>query len=49
MNCPKIRIAKAIDHHILAIEFNNGERRWYDITHLLKNEMFLLLQNPDFF
>jgi hypothetical protein len=49
MNYPKILSAKAIDHHTLAIEFNNGEKKWYDITPLLKNEMFLPLQNPDFF
>ncbi|WP_394753862.1 DUF2442 domain-containing protein [Crenothrix sp.] len=49
MNYPKIHDAKAINHHVLAIEFNNGEKKRYDITPLLKNEMFLPLQNPDFF
>lgn len=26
MHCPKIHQAKAINHHVLAIEFNNGEK-----------------------
>ena len=46
MHCPKIHQAKAINHHVLAIEFNNGEKKWYDISALLKNEMFLPLKNP---
>lgn len=46
---PKIQVAKAINHHVLSIEFNNGEKKLYDITPLLKNEMFLPLKNPDFF
>lgn len=49
MNCPKILGAKAIDHHILAIEFNNGEKKRYDVSPLLTKEMFLPLQNLDFF
>jgi len=49
MRYPKIHHAKAVNHHVLSIEFNNGEKKMYDITPLLKNEMFLPLQNPDFF
>ena len=49
MNYPKIHGAKAINHHVLSIEFNNGEKKLYDINPLLKNEMFLPLQNPEFF
>ncbi len=46
---PKIQSAKAINSHVLLIEFNNGEKKRYDILPLLKKEMFLPLQNPDFF
>ena len=49
MSYPKIHHAKAVNHHVLSIEFNNGEKKLYDITPLLKNEMFLPLKNPDFF
>ncbi len=49
MPYPKIQHAKAVNHHVLAIEFNNGEKKLYDIAPLLKNEMFLPLRNPDFF
>lgn len=49
MYYPKIHIARAINDHVLSIEFNNGEKKFYDISHLLKNEMFSPLKNPDFF
>jgi len=49
MNCPKIPQAKAINHHVLAIEFTNGEKKWYDVSALLKNKRFLPLKNPGFF
>ena len=49
MHTPKIHCAKAINHHVLSIEFNNGEKKLYDISPLLTKEMFLPLQNPDFF
>ena len=49
MHYPKIHCAKAINYPILSIEFNNGEKKLYDISPLLKKEMFLPLQNPDFF
>ena len=39
----------AIDSHTLLVEFDNQERKWYDITPLLNREMFALLQNPAFF
>jgi hypothetical protein len=46
---PKIQSAKALNSHVLLIEFKNGEQKRYDILPLLKKEMFLPLQNPDFF
>ena len=40
MTCPKIQSAKAVDDHTLVIEFNNKQKKKYDITPLLKREMF---------
>lgn len=41
--------AEAIDNHTLVIEFDNKEKRKYDITPLLKKEMFSSLKNPALF
>jgi hypothetical protein len=49
MKYPKIQSAHAISNHVLSVEFNNGEQKRYDILPLLKKEMFLPLQNPEFF
>ena len=49
MKYPKIQSAQAINNHVLSVEFNNGEQKCYDILPLLKKEMFLPLQNPEFF
>lgn len=48
MNCPKVRSVKAADHHILIVEFDNNEKRQYDVTPLLK-EIFAPLKNSAFF
>ena len=49
MNYPKINSAKALDNHTLLIEFDNSEKKIYDITPLLEKEMFLPLKNSAFF
>ena len=49
MNHPKIQSVKAIDNRTLLIEFDNQQKKKYDITPLLKKEMFHLLRNPIFF
>jgi len=49
MTYPNIKSAKAIDDHTLLIEFNNRQKKKYDITPLLKKEMFSPLKNPSFF
>ena len=49
MSYPKIKSARAIDNHTLLLEFDNQERKLYDIAPLLYIEMFALLQNPAFF
>ena len=49
MRYPKVKSALAIDDHTLLIEFDNDEKRKYDVTPLLKKEMFSPLRNPAFF
>jgi len=49
MMYPKVKSAKAIDDHTLLIEFSNREKKKYDITPLLKKEMFFPLKNLSFF
>ncbi len=49
MNYPKVRSAKAIDDHTLLVEFNNHQKKKYDVSPLLQKEMFLPLKNPAFF
>ena len=49
MTYPKIKSAKAIDNHTLLIEFDNQQKRKYDIRPLLQKEMFSLLKNPALF
>lgn len=40
---------KAIDDHVLLVEFDNHQRKKYDVSPLLKQEMFSPLKNPAFF
>lgn len=49
MNSPKIKMATALDDHTLLIEFDNAERKQYDIRPLLDREMFTPLRNPALF
>ena len=49
MNYPKILSAVATDSRTLLIEFDNKKKRKYDITPLLKKEMFSPLKNSAFF
>ena len=49
MKYPKVQTAMAIDDHTLVIEFDNKQKKKYDITPLLKKEMFSLLKNPAVF
>jgi hypothetical protein len=49
MKYPKILSALAIDSRTLLIEFDNKEKKKYDITPLLKREMFFPLKNSGFF
>jgi hypothetical protein len=49
MQYPRIRSARVINDHILVVEFENLQRRKYDITSLLEKEMFYPLKDPAFF
>ncbi len=49
MKYPKILSASAIDSRTLLLEFDNKEKKKYDITPLLKKEMFFPLKNGAFF
>jgi len=49
MGYPKIQSATAIDDRTLLIEFDNNQKKKYDITPLLVREMFYPLNNPALF
>ena len=49
MNQPKIINASAIDDHSLLIEFDNHQKKTYDINPLLEKEMFAPLRNAALF
>ncbi len=49
MNCPKIKKVEAIGKRTLKIEFDNQQTKKYDVTPLLKLEMFQPLKNPVLF
>ena len=45
MLCPKIRSVETIDDHTLLVEYDNAWKHQYDVTPLLKREMFAPLRN----
>ena len=49
MNIPKVLTAQAIDDRTLVVEFDNRQKRTYDITPLLDKTMFSPLKNPALF
>jgi hypothetical protein len=49
MQYPKVKLVSAIDNHTLLVEFDNNQKRKYDITPLLNNDMFAPLKNPALF
>ncbi|MGZ8190607.1 MAG: type II restriction endonuclease [Methylococcaceae bacterium] len=49
MNCPKIKSVKVISEHTLLVEFNNQQKRQYDVKPLFFKEMFSPLKNADLF
>lgn len=49
MKRPKIKSAHVIDNHMLLIEFNNNQKKKYDVAPLLNKDMFSPLKNPALF
>ncbi len=49
MKTPRIHSATAIDDHTLLIEFDNKQKKKYDVTQLLEKEMFSPLKNSVLF
>lgn len=49
MPCPNIKSVETIDDHTLLVEFDNDRKRQYDVTRLLKSEMFAPLRNSALF
>ncbi|MBU0498780.1 MAG: DUF2442 domain-containing protein [Gammaproteobacteria bacterium] len=49
MNYPKIISARAEDDHTLVVEFDNQERKKYDVAPLFSRAMFEPLTNPALF
>ena len=46
---PKIKSVEPIDDHTLLVEFDNAQKRRYDVTPLLNRELFAPLSNPALF
>ncbi len=46
---PKIHSVSAINDHTLLVEFDNQQKKEYDITPLLQKEMFAPLKNVALF
>lgn len=49
MKYPRILSVVAIDNHTLLIEFDNNQKKKYDVKPLFKTEMFSAFNNPAFF
>ena len=49
MKYPKIQSVIPKNNHILIIEFENHKKKKYDVTPLLKKEMFIPLKNTALF
>jgi len=49
MKYPKIHAVTAKSLYILLVEFENQEKREYDVSKLLEKEMFAPLKNPVLF
>jgi hypothetical protein len=49
MTYPKVRSVSAIDDNTLLVEFDNDEKKKYDITPLLSIDMFSPLKNAALF
>ena len=49
MQSPKIKSALAVENHCLLVEFDNCQKKKYDLSSLLARDMFAPLKNVAFF
>ncbi len=49
MQHPKVRSASAINNHTLLVEFDNNEKKKYDVSPLLSKNIFAPLRDPALF
>lgn len=49
MNVPRIIAATAVDNYTLLVQFDNDQRKKYNIIQLLSKEMFAPLKNAALF
>lgn len=49
MNHPKVKAVSAVDAHTLIVEFDNSQKKKYDIRPLLDKKMFHPLKDPTLF
>jgi len=49
MSHPKVKAVSAIDDHTLIVEFDNSEKKRYDVRPLFEKKMFQPLKDPKLF
>ena len=49
MQAPKVLSVVTIDNTTLLVEFDNNQKKKYDVTNLLDKDMFTPLKNPALF
>lgn len=49
MQAPKVLSVVTVDENTLLVEFDNEQKKKYDVTHLLDKDMFSPLKNPVLF
>lgn len=49
MRPPKVLSVVTVDENTLLVEFDNQQKKKYDVTHLLDEDMFSPLKNPVLF
>ncbi|MDE2771895.1 MAG: DUF2442 domain-containing protein [Bacteroidota bacterium] len=49
MRAPKVLSVVTVDENTLLVEFDNEQKKKYDVTHLLDKDMFSPLKNPVLF
>lgn len=49
MSHPKVKAVRAVDDHTLIVQFDNSQKKKYDIRPLLEMKMFRPLKDPELF